>query len=393
MVHLVRQTFVTYSRRLNNRLKSLSDISLKYLPFFKFEPPAPPGICIESLSDSNKHLAPLVKSITRGRMDSHYLLNLVNYEPVFYHAQALTSVWHGLPIARRSAVLVLLFLGKQGELRVILTKRSRRLRHFSGHISFPGGKVDNGLESEFQCARRETEEEIGICRHNDNLMQRFGCEIKHLKVLPSYMARTLLAVAPCVGFLNWEGSKVDELEEQTLGSLGLNPGESASVFSVPLRDFLQPRPRRVELLECLKQSYIKTKWGGIPWSLRQFIFPTQNENEVKWLADVEDLSSSSDDEHQDETHADQEFDIRTRNCWGLTANILHDVAEIVYNRNYGRVVGQEDLIWSLLEHGQMKMKDRSTFEKKLINNVTGCSFRECVGDTDFNKLKRMYGGI
>ncbi|VEU22982.1 DEKNAAC104086 [Brettanomyces naardenensis] len=325
-------------------------------------------------------------------MESQYLVNLVNYKPVFYGTQSLTSVWHRLPMARRSAVLVLLFQGRHGELRVVLTKRSRKLRHFSGHISFPGGKVDNGLESEFMCARRETEEEIGISRDNNYLWEQFGCEVKQLKVFPSYLARTMLSVAPCVGFLNWEGSKMDQLEEQNLDSLILNPGESASVFSVPLRDFLQPRPRRVELRECLKQSYIKTKWAGIPWSLRQFVFPCHSENEVKWLADVEDLSSAS-EASEDETHEDQEFDIRTRNCWGLTANILHDIAEVIYNNSSDKVMGQEDLIWSMLQHGQMQKKERSSFEKKLINNVKGCSFEECVGEEDFKRLKKMYGGI
>lgn len=286
-------------------------------------------------------------------------------------------------MVRRSAVMVLLFQGKQGELRVVLTKRSRSLKHFSGHISLPGGKAEGGLESEFQCARRETEEEVGIERNNNILDEQHGCRIQELKVFPTYLARTLLGVAPCVGYLHWD-KNVDP-DTQTLGNLGLNPGESSSVFSVPLRDFLQPRPGDSEMIECLKQSHIKTKWGGVPWNLRSFIFPQHSVNEAHWLSCVDDLSGS-----EDETHDDHEFDVRTRNCWGLTANILHDVAQVVYDAKQAAVIGEEDLIYSLIEHGQMKKKERSPFETKMAANKHGCSFKEAVGDEDFAKLKTIY---
>lgn len=279
--------------------------------------------------------------------------------------------------------MVLLFLGDQGELRVILTKRSRQLKSFSGHISLPGGKADNGLESEFQCARREMDEEIGISRHNNYLQSNFGFVLDELKTLPAYLARTFLAVAPCVGYINWHENV--EQTERRLRNLVLNPGESASVFSVPLRDFLQPQSERYQLKECLKQSHIKTKWAGLPWNLRSFVFPLYNKDEVNWLQEIEDLSSAS----EDETHEDQEFDVRTRNCWGLTANILHDVAEIVY-RGTDAVIGEEDLMWSLLNHGQMQTKGRTDFEKRLINNTKGSLFGEVIPQTEITRLREIY---
>ncbi|ODV84299.1 hypothetical protein CANARDRAFT_201229 [[Candida] arabinofermentans NRRL YB-2248] len=328
-------------------------------------------------------------------MESQYLINLMNYKPTFA-SNSPFSIWHKLPFVRRSSVLVLLFLGKQGELRVVLTKRSRKLRNFSGHISLPGGKVDGGLESEWQCSRRETEEEIGISRHNDLLKNQFGFVIEELKVLPTYLARTFLGVSPCIGFINWlDEEKAGNFNDQHVSNIVLNPGESSSIFSVPLKDFLQPKPRRYELKECLKQSYIKTKWGGISWNLRSFIFPiSNNENEVEWLEEIQDLSSASEPGSEDETHEDQEFGIRTRNCWGLTANILRDLAEVVYTGDPGSIIGEEELIKGLIDGGQMKGKERSEFEKKMINNVKGCSFEEGVGgDAKFKELKKLYSGI
>lgn len=322
--------------------------------------------------------------IIRHNMESKYLTNLVNYKPKYFANQSKFSVWHKVPVARRSAVMVLLFLGNEGELRVVLTKRSRQLKSFSGHISLPGGKADNGLESEFQCARREMDEEIGISRHNTLLHKEFGFVLDELKVLPAYLARTFLAVAPCVGYINWHESV--EKTERRLHSLVLNPGESASIFSVPLKDFLQPKSNNFTLKECMKQSHIKTKWAGLPWNLRSYIFPLFNKNEVNWLQEIEDLSSAS----EDETHDDHEFDVRTRNCWGLTANILHDVADIVYNGNHHTVIGEEDLIWSLYNHDQMQTKSRTDFEKRLINNTKGSLFSEVIPSDEIDNLKKIY---
>lgn len=324
--------------------------------------------------------------ITRHSMDSKYLTNLFNYKPIYFENQKKFSIWHKLPVCRRSAVMVLLFLGNDGELRVILTKRSKQLRNFSGHVSFPGGKADNGLESEFQCARREMEEEIGISRHNSFLLKQYGFVIDELMTLPAYLARTFLAVAPCIGYINWKEDI--HLKDRWLRDLVLNPGESSSIFSVPLRDFLQPKTKNFHLKECLKQSHIKTKWAGLPWNLRSFIFPLHNPCEVSWLQEVEDLSPPT---SEDETHEDQEFDVRTRNCWGLTANILHDIAEVIYNGGKQvNVIGEEDLIHELYNNGQMQSKDRTDFEKKIINNFKGATFNEVIPDEKFQKLKNLY---
>lgn len=62
--------------------------------------------------------------------------------------------------SRPSAVLVVVDDGPGGA-EVLLTKRSAAMRHHSGEVSFPGGRVDPG-ESFEQTARREAWEEVGL---------------------------------------------------------------------------------------------------------------------------------------------------------------------------------------------------------------------------------------
>jgi mutator protein MutT len=64
------------------------------------------------------------------------------------------------PDARPAAVLVALVDGPR-RAEVLLTKRSRDLRHHAGEISFPGGRIDHG-EIPVQTALREAEEEVGL---------------------------------------------------------------------------------------------------------------------------------------------------------------------------------------------------------------------------------------
>ena len=64
----------------------------------------------------------------------------------------------------KSAVLCLLISnGSSYTLDIVLTKRSRYLRHHKGQISLPGGKLEPQDKGDFQqCAYREAYEEIGF---------------------------------------------------------------------------------------------------------------------------------------------------------------------------------------------------------------------------------------
>src|SRR3954452_4179112 len=61
---------------------------------------------------------------------------------------------------RPAAVLIPLF-EEDGEARVILTRRAAHLRHHTGEVSFPGGRLDEGEEA-LVAALREASEEIGL---------------------------------------------------------------------------------------------------------------------------------------------------------------------------------------------------------------------------------------
>ncbi|KAK6457410.1 NUDIX hydrolase domain-like protein [Scheffersomyces xylosifermentans] len=349
-----------------------------------------------------------------------YLQNIKNH--VVRHFQNhQESIWHKLPISRRSSVFILLFLGQLGELRVILTKRSSKLRNFPGHISLPGGKADDGLESEWHVARREMEEEIGLSSNNDELEQKYGFTIDHLNILPSYLSRTFSAVRPCIGYMNFS-KKVDESDLIHNLKINLNPGESSSIFSCPLRDFLYPVVEE-EPLESLDRNSYAVKWGGIPWNLRSYTFLQTNSNEASWLKGIKDLSASEDEDDQGtdidnsekesvtppearkKTKKDlsewgrlgsrrhSETNEKIYDVWGLTANILHDLADVTYRGPPKRELGEEELIYSIWKYGnQMRAKERSEAEVKLIQSkaMDDFGFGEILPRTEFNRLKKLY---
>ncbi len=69
----------------------------------------------------------------------------------------------------RAAVLVPLF-EKGGLPYVLFTKRTEKVKHHKGQISFPGGVVDEGDEDMEATALRETFEEIGLHRENVEIL-------------------------------------------------------------------------------------------------------------------------------------------------------------------------------------------------------------------------------
>lgn len=68
-----------------------------------------------------------------------------------------------------ASVLVPVYRGANGELRVILIRRSNNGIH-GGHLAFPGGKRDPGDRSMLDTALREAREEIGIQKNQIEIL-------------------------------------------------------------------------------------------------------------------------------------------------------------------------------------------------------------------------------
>ena len=70
------------------------------------------------------------------------------------------KVWRRL--MKRSAVAMILQV-RQGELNILMIKRAEREGDpWSGHMAFPGGRMDKADAHGFAVAVRETEEEVGL---------------------------------------------------------------------------------------------------------------------------------------------------------------------------------------------------------------------------------------
>ncbi len=97
------------------------------------------------------------------------------------------------PTSRREADLasVAVILGRKREATVLLIKRSERVGDpWSGHIAFPGGRVEKSDDSLRDTAIRETREEMGVDLDTNS---------SFLGYLGVFRARTTeMKVVPCV---------------------------------------------------------------------------------------------------------------------------------------------------------------------------------------------------
>lgn len=140
-----------------------------------------------------------------------------------------------------AAVLVLLYEHKD-EIHVIFQKRTDSVRDHKGQISFPGGAADLGDLDLLDTALRETHEEIGVARHDIDVLGR----------LDDMITVSNFRVTPYVGWLasypyEWRFS--DE--------------EVAYLLEVPLRHLLDPATlipdrRSINGRDYVFQSY---QWG------------------------------------------------------------------------------------------------------------------------------------
>ncbi|KAL1303639.1 hypothetical protein AAFC00_006997 [Neodothiora populina] len=221
-----------------------------------------------------------------------------------------TQYYH-LPLTRRAAVLILLFADPKGDLRVVLTIRSSKLRNYAGQAALPGGKADALSETPWHTARREAFEEIGLPMSDDKLPP--GYSVEHLTELPANLAMTELGVRPCVAWLRHkrqralvdDQSLVDESSTQDDDLNGSSPRdpdpardllpkldakEVAAVFTAPFANFLSALDLEPADRDGVPGTWYKGAWHSWheePWRMHQFFVPTVRKGSVFRSANAE----------------------------------------------------------------------------------------------------------
>ncbi|KAI4331606.1 hypothetical protein MLD38_029781 [Melastoma candidum] len=172
---------------------------------------------------------------------------------------------------KTAAVLVCLFQGIEGELRVILTKRSMKLSSYPGDVALPGGRMDESDTDETATALREAMEEIGL---DPSLVQVVA-------ILEPFTCQRLNDVVPVVGLIE----KMEEFNPL------LNADEVDAIFDAPLDMFLKDE----------NHMYEERDWMGWKYAVHRFTYRATGGT--------------------------------TFHILGLTARILIRVASIVYARS------------------------------------------------------------
>jgi 8-oxo-dGTP pyrophosphatase MutT (NUDIX family) len=170
---------------------------------------------------------------------------------------------------RRAGVLLLLYATEEeGELCLVLTRRTHSVADHKGQISLPGGAVDPGDRSTAHTARREACEEIGIC---DDDLRLLG------QLTPVYIEPSDFCMEPHVAYL----PRRPIFEPQ--------PDEVAEVLEVPVSHFLDERnkaiddwllhdpPMRVPYFDVFGHKV----WGATAMVLAEFAAVVSNASAMK----------------------------------------------------------------------------------------------------------------
>lgn len=148
--------------------------------------------------------------------------------------------------ALRYACVVVPFVMQNDALHLLLTKRTDRVEHHKGQISFPGGTADDTDSSPSHTALRELEEELGIKPSSVSLLGQ----------LDDIQIPTGFIVTPVVGFIH------------DLSTIKTSDDEVEEILFIPFEKFLNPELRRIETRELLgktRQVYFYDVWKEPVW--------------------------------------------------------------------------------------------------------------------------------
>ena len=156
-----------------------------------------------------------------------------------------------------AAVLIPLY-EKEGEVHIMFTKRTQKVEHHKGQISFPGGGMHGGDRSLMDTALRETFEEIGVHPQDIEVLG----ELDRMGTLTSnYLVTPFVGVIPYPYEFVVSWYEIDELVE------------------VPLSVLLDEKNYREESQVYEGVTYVgsffdygdKVIWGATARMLRQFL--------------------------------------------------------------------------------------------------------------------------
>ncbi|KAL1617251.1 8-oxo-dGTP diphosphatase [Neofusicoccum ribis] len=286
-----------------------------------------------------------------------------------------------LPLARRAAVLILLFADKRGDLRVVLTMRAAGMNTYAGHAALPGGRADALSETPFQTARREAFEEIGLPLSPTALPPPF--RIEHLCQLPANLARTELGVRPCVAYLAADRSPAAVTAEDVLIPRP-SAQEVAAVFTAPFRGFLSADAETgasageeeagAEAAGFPATWYrgVWTDWHESRWRMHNFYVPVRRRSvarpRVRAAAEEEEERPRKRPRRAAAVAAESAIkgargdgdplaDLERFRVFGMTARILVDAARVAYDEEpqfeHNSHFGDEDMIARLLKMGRL----------------------------------------
>ncbi len=215
-----------------------------------------------------------------------------------------------------------------------------------------------------QIARREAWEEIGLPMDDRKIPSPF--RIEPLCCLPCSLAKTELAVRPCVAFLHSEDKAgcppSPTVDEAMIPRLDAK--EVAAVFSAPFGNFLRstdepPRPGDPPLPPGHWYDGRWINWQADRWRVHNFHVPVHTQRVTTPKVREDGLAALGDDvpEDDEKNPAVDRFLV-----WGMTGRILVDAARIAYAREpefeHNDHYGDEALIEQQAKEGKL------TTEKK-----------------------------
>ncbi|KAI9811021.1 MAG: hypothetical protein M1832_001075, partial [Thelocarpon impressellum] len=213
------------------------------------------------------------------------------------------------PPSRDSSTAIEAFLSRPwvraAEPEVLFIRRAaRRGDRWTSHVALPGGKRDEGDESDVAAAVRETREEVGLD------IEKHGVLVGNLPervVTTSWGSMPLMVLCPFV-FL---------LTSHDIPPLRLQPTEVGSAHWVSLCALLSPSSRTVELADVSER--MARRGGPFARTLLRAMLGKMQFAAVR-LHPTESLNTPSSSQSQPE---------RPLNLWGLTLGILADLLDLV----------------------------------------------------------------